>query len=126
VAEVSGGIRSTADGDLRDLIVRARLPVPVFNPRLFVGRTFLGTPDCWWPESGVAGEADSRAWHLSPRGWEQTLARHARMSAQGIIVLHFTPAQIRTGPGEVAMTIRKALAAGRDRPLPPIRELPAS
>lgn len=125
VAEVSGGIRSTAEGDLRDLIVRSRLPMPMFNPRLFVGRTFLGTPDCWWPESGVAGEADSRAWHLSPRDWEQTLARHARMSAHGIIVLHFTPAQIRTESHEVATAIRKALAAGRGRPLPPIRALPA-
>ncbi len=58
------------------------------QPAAARGREFLAMPDCWWPESGVAGEADSRAWHFSPREWEQTLARHARMSAHGIIVLH--------------------------------------
>ncbi len=125
LAEVSGGIRSAAEGDLRDLIVRARLPMPMFNPRLFVGTVFLGSPDCWWPDSGVAVEVDSRAWHISPRDWERTLARHARMSAEGIIVLHFTPGQIRAGQDEVGPAISKALAAGRGRPLPRIRALPA-
>ena len=48
-------------------LVRARLPVPLFNPRLFVGSEFLAMPDCWWPELVVAAEADSRAWHFSPR-----------------------------------------------------------
>jgi hypothetical protein len=124
LAEVSEGIRSTAEGDLRDLIVRARLPMPIFNPRLFAGRAFLGVPDCWWPESGMAAEVDSRAWHLSPRDWEQTLARHARMSAHGIIVLHFTPGQIRSARHEVTTAIRNALAAGRA--LPAIRALPAN
>jgi hypothetical protein len=113
LAEVREGIRSSAEGDLHDLIVWARLPAPMFNPRLMVGKDFLAIPDCWWPESGVAAEADSRAWHLSPADWENTMARHARMSAQGIIILHFSPAQIRTERKDVASTIRKALAAGR-------------
>ena len=91
LTEVAEGIRSAAEGDLRDLIVRARLPMPLFNPRLLVGPEFLAIPDCWWPESGVAAEADSRAWHFSPHDWEQTMARHARMSAYGIVVLHFPP-----------------------------------
>jgi hypothetical protein len=96
LAEVAEGIRSTAEGDLRDLIVWARLPVPMFNPRLMVGQEFLVQPDCWWPQAGVAAEAGSRAWHLSPDDWEHTMARHARVSAQGIIVLHFAPKRIRT------------------------------
>ena len=80
-------------------------------------------PDCWWPESGVAGEADSRAWHFSPDDWEQTLARHARMSAHGIIVLHFTAQRIRSQRREVADEIRRALAVGRQ--LPQIRTISA-
>jgi len=126
LAEVREGIRSSAEGDLRDLIVWARLPVPMFNSRLMVGKDFLAKPDCWWPGSGVAAEADSRAWHLSPADWEATMARHARMSAQGIIVLHFTPAQIRTERKDVASTIRKALAAGAGRSLPHIRTVPSA
>lgn len=35
VAEAGDGIRSPAEGDLRDLIVRSRLPRPMFNARLF-------------------------------------------------------------------------------------------
>jgi hypothetical protein len=125
LAEVVGGIRSAAEGDLRDLIVWARLPRPVFNPRLIVAGEFVAQPDCWWPESGVAAEADSRAWHLSPHDWEYTQARHARMSAHGIIVLHFAPSRIRTRRKEVAGVIREALDAGRGRPLPEIHALPA-
>ena len=97
----------------------------MFNPRLFAGETFIAVPDCWWPDAAVAAEVDSREWHLSPRDWERTLARHARMGSHGIIVLHFTPAQIRTCQHEVGAKIRAALAARADRPVIPIRALPA-
>jgi hypothetical protein len=126
LAEVADGARSAAEGQLHALIKWARLPVPMFNPRLFLGRAFLASPDCWWPESGVAAEVDSRAWHLSPRDWENTLARHARMSAAGIIVLHFPPRRIHAQRSEVAAEIRGALAAGRDRPRPAVRALPVA
>lgn len=36
LTEVTAGIRSVAEADLRDLIMRARLPMPMFSP--------LGTP----------------------------------------------------------------------------------
>ena len=111
--EVADGVRSVAEGDLRDLIIRAGLPGPMFNARLFVGDEFLGTPDAWWPDAGVAAEVDSREWHLSPDDWERTLARHARMGRYGIVVLHFTPGQIRTKPKQVVTDIRSALLAGR-------------
>lgn len=111
--EVADGVRSVAEGDLRDLIIRAGLPRPMFNPRLFVGDEFLGKPDAWWPDAGVAAEVDSREWHLSPDDWAATLARHARMGRYGIVVLHFTPGQIRTRPEQVVTDISAALLAGR-------------
>ncbi len=37
LAEVTGGIRSIAEADFLELIRRARLPVPVLNPRLYAG-----------------------------------------------------------------------------------------
>jgi hypothetical protein len=116
LAEVAEGVRSVAEADLRALIVKARLPTPMFNPRLIVDGEFLAKPDCWWPASGVAGEADSQAWHFSPHDWEATMARHARMSAHGIIVLHFAPKQIRYQREQVASMIRQALASGRELP----------
>jgi len=125
LAEVAGGIRSVAEADFLALITRARLPAPVLNPRLYSGGTFIASPDCWWPEAGVAAEVDSREWHLAPGDWERTLARHARMSSYGIIVLHFTPARIRREPKAVAGMVGAALRAARDRPALPVTTRPA-
>jgi very-short-patch-repair endonuclease len=69
--------------------------------------------ETWWPEAAVVTEVDSREWHLSPADWEQTLRRHARLTVHAILVLHFTPRQIRTEPAQVAATIRAALDAAR-------------
>jgi hypothetical protein len=126
LAEVADGVRSVAEGDLRDLIIQARLPQPLFNPRLYLGRTFLAQPDAWWPEAGVAAEVNSREWHLSPEDWERTQARQALMGRHGIIVLPFTPRQVRTEAATVATGIRSALQAGRQRPALDIRALRAA
>jgi hypothetical protein len=125
LAEVAEGVRSTAEADLVRLIRRHRLPMPMLNPCLFIGGKFLAMPDAWWPQAGVAVEVDSREWHLSPAEWEQTMARHARMSAHGIIVLHYPPSRIRAAGREVAAEIRSALDAARGRPLQPILARPA-
>ncbi len=125
LTEVAEGVRSAAEADLRTLVRRARLPLPLFNPRLYVGDTFVGMPDAWWPEACVAGEVESREWHLSPRDWERTLARDARMSAYGIIVLHFPPRRLRTEQREVVSEIRAALGSGRRRAGPGIRAVSA-
>jgi hypothetical protein len=124
LAEVADGIRSTAEGDLRDLIKTARLPMPLFNPSLYDGDTFLGKPDAWWPDAGVTGEVDSREWHLSPEHWTRTRRRHDLMGAAGIIPLHFSPNQIRREPAEVVRLIRDALERGRNRPSLPIHTIP--
>jgi hypothetical protein len=58
--------------------------------------------------------------------WERTLRRHAEMSAHGIIVLHFTPGQIRREPERVLAAIRKALSSASGRPALDIRTVPAS
>lgn len=125
LAEVTGGIRSVAEADFLELIRRARLPIPVLNPRLYAGDTFIAAPDCWWPDAGVAAEVDSREWHLAPAEWERTLDRHGRMSSYGIIVMHFTPAQIRREPKAVAGRLGAALTAARDRPPLPVTARPA-
>jgi hypothetical protein len=120
LAEVARGVRSVTEAEFVDLIRRGKLPLPLLNMRLYApDGTFLACPDAWWPEAGVAAEVDSREWHLSPADWERTLRRHARMSEHGIIVLHFTPHQIRSDPAAVRTTIAGALDSGAARP--PIR-----
>jgi very-short-patch-repair endonuclease len=117
LSEIADGIRSAAEAELRDLIRRARLPWRVlFNARLFAGTTFIAAPDCWWPEAGVAVEVDSREWHLLPADWERTMNRRATMSSYGIIVLHFSPRQIRKEPERVVNLIRSTLESAVGRP----------
>jgi len=123
LAEVSDGVRSVAEADLHAIVAQFRLPAPLYNPRLFVGSDFLASPDAWWPDAGVAAEVDSKAWHLKPADWEHTLARHDRMTAQGILVLRFPPARLRTAKRDVAREIRSALAVSRG-PLTHIRTAP--
>jgi hypothetical protein len=123
--EVADGIRSSAEADLRKLIKRSGLPDPLYNPRLFVGEEFIAMPDTWWPEAGVAVDIDSRQWHLSPADWERTMARHSRMSALGITVLHYPPRRLRAEPRVVVAEINSALDVGRRRPRLPIRAVSA-
>jgi hypothetical protein len=126
LAEVADGIRSTAEGDLRDVIRVNRLPVPLFNPSLYLDDAFLGIPDAWWPDAGVVAEVDSRAWHLSPEDWDRTRRRHDLMGAAGIIALHFSPRELRSEPAMVARRIRDALTSGLARPPLPIRTVACS
>jgi hypothetical protein len=126
LAGVADGIRSAAEADLRGLIIKARLPVPMFNARLYLGHTFLAAVDAWWPQAGVAVEVESREWHLSPADWDHTLRRGRRLSAHGVIVLHVTPGQLRTQPAAVLADIRRALAAGGSQATRAIRALPAA
>jgi hypothetical protein len=124
--EVTGGIRSATEGDLRDLIARAAgLPMPMFNARLYAGQKLIAVADAWWPRAHVAVEVDSREWHLSPEDWERTLRRDAAMGAIGIVVLHFTPRQIRDEPARVAVDISPAISFGRGGG-PAIRAVPAA
>jgi hypothetical protein len=113
LAEVGEGVRSSPEADLRVLLNGSGLPTPLFNPRIYANGVFLASPDAWWPEAGLAVEVDSREWHLSPEAWEATMRRHARMTAVGILVLHFSPRQIHGQPGVVLRDIGRALRAGR-------------
>jgi hypothetical protein len=126
LAEVSEGIRSTAEADLRRLIMKAGLPMPMFNARLYEGGLLIAVADAWWADAGVAAEVDSREWHLSPQSWEQTMRRHARMTALGILVLHFSPRQVRGEPAEVTAAIRSALRSRAGQRLAGIQTLPTA
>jgi hypothetical protein len=124
LSDVADGIRSTAEADLKDLLAKSKLPMPLFNPSLYDGDTFIAKPDAWWPEFGVAVEVDSKQWHLSPEDHESTLTRGRRMGVHQIVVLRFTPKQLRTHPAEVIKDIRAALTSARGRPPLSLRTVP--
>jgi len=54
---------------------------------------------------------DSREFHLSADGWEATMRHHNLLAAAGILVLHFTPKQIREQPQWVLGQIERAFLA---------------
>jgi len=126
LADVAEGIRSAAEADLKDLLVRSGLPMPLFNPSVYdPDGTFVARPDAWWPDLGVAVEVDSHEWHMSPQDHDGTLARGRRMGKRQMIVLRFTPRQIRSEPAEVIKDIRDALHGARGRPPLNLRTVPA-
>ncbi|HEY2692545.1 MAG TPA: hypothetical protein VGJ50_29200 [Streptosporangiaceae bacterium] len=126
LTEVADGVRSAAEAEFRDLVKRAGLPMPMFNACLRrADGGFIAVADAWWAEAGVAAEIDSREWHLAPADWERTMRRHAEMISQGILVLHFSPGQIRSDPATVIAKIADALAVGRVRPPLPISARPS-
>jgi len=126
LTDVAEGIRSAAEGDLKDLLTRSRLPMPLFNPSLYDDTgAFIARPDAWWPELGIAVEVDSREWHISPEDHAKTLARGRRMARYQIVVLRFTPRQIRTQPAEVIKDIKAALEGAQRRPPLRLKTVPA-
>jgi hypothetical protein len=126
LADVVEGIRSVAEADLKDLLVKARVPMPLFNPSLFgADGTFVAKPDAWWPELGIAIEVDSREWHLSPEDHENTLVRGRRMGRYQIVVLRFTPNQLRSEPAAVIEEIRRTLEGAQGRQPLDLRTVPA-
>lgn len=126
LAEISEGIRSAAEADMKALIDRSDLEKPIYNPSLYaVDGTFLGIADAWWQRAGVAAEVDSRQYHLSPEDYERTVMRHNRMEAHGINLLHFLPSTLKRKSPTVVVDLRGAIESGNSAPPLPIVAIPA-
>lgn len=128
LAEIATGIRSVAEKDLKQIIDGSDLEKPMYNPRLYLfdGETFtfLGMPDAWWQRAGVAAEADSLQYHLRARDHADTVARHNRMEAAGIHMLHFQPKNIKPERRQNLCALRDAIATGAARPELPVVAVP--
>lgn len=124
--EISDGVRSAAEADLKFLVDRSDLERPVYNAKLYAADgTFLGIADAWWERAGVAAEVDSRQYHLSPADYEYTTDRHNRMESAGINLLHFLPGTLRQKSPKVIARLRGAIAAGNSRPPLPVTTRPS-
>jgi len=126
LAEVSDGVRSAPEAELRVLISKAGLPMPMFNPTLYLlDGTFVAKPDAWWPDAGVAIEIDSKRWHMNPDDWEHTMDRHTELGQHSIVTLHFTPSKLRTQPAWVMSKMVNAYKSGIAKPRLPIKAVAA-
>jgi hypothetical protein len=113
VSEVMAGVRSAPEAEFKDIIDATNLGGPVlWNPVLWspTGER-LPTPDAWIDDVGIAIEIDSREYHATPDGWSRTLQRHNVLAGHGVLVLHFTPAEIRSTPETVRRRVVAAYLA---------------
>jgi hypothetical protein len=124
--EVTDGIRSVAEGDLRALLLKSGLPMPMFNPELYAGEEFIARPDAWYPELGIAIEVDSTEWHLKARDHQNDVQRQTRMGKHLIVVLRFKPWEIRHEPERVIREIRDAIERAHGRPRLDLLVIPAA
>jgi hypothetical protein len=118
--EIADGIRSPAEGWLREAFIRFHVPPPRWNAILrnaTTGQT-IAVPDALWADSCLIAEVDSRDYHLSPDDWQRTQERHTRLTALGFVILHFAPTRIKADPETVCIEVGAALAANTGRPWP--------
>lgn len=110
LTETLDGVLSSPESELREITSHSKiLPTIVWNPQLTDGDGLrLPSPDGWIADAAIALEVDSREYHSTPDGWRQTLRRHNTLSERGVLVLHFTPAEIRTEPARVLRVIEQA------------------
>jgi hypothetical protein len=117
--EITDGARSAPEAQLRALILGcATLPPVLWNPVLIgPSGARLPSPDAYVPDAGIAIEVDSVQHHSSGEDFQRTLDRGNELSRHGIVVLHFTPAEIRRSSRRV---LRVVEAAVRERMLNPV------
>lgn len=127
IREVSAGIRSVAEAEVRDTLRAAGIPGPVWNRDLYdIHGAWLARPDAIWLEVGVVLEIDSLEWHLSPAAYRHTQERHRRMTAAGLLVIHVTPGTVRQEPEAFLADVRATLTAGAARSAPRLHLQPAA
>lgn len=122
LAGITAGVRSAAEADLKRAIDHSALEKPMYNPRLYlfdgIAFSFLGIPDAWWQRAGVAAEVDSLQYHFRAGDYEATVARHNRMEAAGVRLIHILPRTIKRDQRRILADIAGAVENGsRNRPL---------
>ena len=126
LAEVADGVRSAAEAQARQLVLRSGLPAPWWNPKLYGrGGAFVAMPDAWFDDVGLAWEIDSTEWHLDPADYTRTLDRRSAMMAAGIIVMHTQPRKLSERPREALEELRATHQDAARRTRPHVVAIPA-
>ncbi|MBA2310640.1 MAG: hypothetical protein H0W01_15415 [Pseudonocardiales bacterium] len=124
--EIEDGVRSVAEADARQLVLRSGLPAPIHNARLTdADGAFLAVVDSWFDAVGLAWEIDSYEFHLGPADYARTLERHALLTAHGVVVLHTLPSRLRRQPAVVLSELQATFHQAALRPRPTVRAAPS-
>ncbi|MGW2374636.1 hypothetical protein [Kitasatospora sp. NPDC001683] len=89
------------------------LPAPLAGPELRMrGGTYIGIPDLYWPERGVAVEVDSDLRCVSEGEAAWVRGGQHRMEYLGIRVVYVSGARLAADPEAVGGELREAYRAG--------------
>ncbi|MDL5154878.1 hypothetical protein [Actinomycetospora termitidis] len=121
VVELEDGIRSAAEGWLREMVrampeftaIRWNVALRLPNGQKFVADGFLDGV-------ALAIELHSFAHHADLATFDATMRRQAEMIAAGIVVVPVTPRELRDDPAAVRRKLRDALEQARLRPRPAV------
>jgi hypothetical protein len=124
LCEADEGMRSATEGWALDVHQASDLPPILWNPRLYLpnGR-FLGSPDGFFRDVGLAWEINSLEFH--PEGDDHTARRTADLVGAGILVVGHRPGRLKTEPERVIQEVWNYYLLAASRPPPDIRVVPA-
>jgi hypothetical protein len=115
LAEVEAGVRVAPHAILRELCRASPvLPEISWQPTLRgPDGERLPTPDGWIPDTAIALEVTGQEVDPTP-GWTRQLERHGTFAEFGVLVLTFTPNELRMDPaGALATIVRAYLGRAR-------------
>jgi hypothetical protein len=120
LVELEEGIRSAVEGWAHELHASSDLPPVLWNPSVYrADGRFLGRPDAWFDDVGLAWEIDSLEFH--PEGDDATARRRADFVAERVVVVHHRPRRLRNEPQRVIEEVWSHYLLARSRPRPPVR-----
>lgn len=127
-----GGAWSRPEGVLREIVDGdGGFPPLLTNCGLVRVRddVYLGTPDGYLPEAGVAIQVHSRTFHqgIDDQGrqrWARTVEKDAPMIAAGVRVIGVTPWTLYSRPRRFLQDLREVVRVGLAGPPPAVRVVP--
>lgn len=121
LSEIDQDIRSVAEADTLKIWQRAGLPAVLRNVTILdADGQYVGMPDSWCDQLGLAWEIDSYEFHFSKADYAKTLQRNSRYTAAGITFVQTLPTRLRTEPDLVIDELRAAAAVARRNPRPSV------
>lgn len=114
VRDLEDGVRSPAEGDVHDVVLRAArrgaFPPYLLNPDVYLDGQLLGSPDLWVVGLGLGSEVDSRQWHEEQEMLDRTLLRHEGFRLGGLHLAHVTPRRFARDPERHLADLRGLVA----------------
>lgn len=120
-------VRSVPELRALKMLEASELPTPQLNVPIFSSTgQYVGCPDAWFEDVGLALEIDSFEFHFTKSGYANTMKRNTRYVTHGVQVMQILPGQLTKEPHSVIADIRKAYLMARGQPRCEVTSRPQS